>query len=397
MTTDVLEAYEEGRGPRGRGSEPERVDTVVVGGGQAGLSMGHHLQRLGVPFVVLDAETRTGDVWRRRWDSLRLFTPAAYSALDGMPFPAPPHHFPSKDEFADYLEAYAAQFALPVRHGWRVDRLSAAGDGFLVESRGRRIEARNVVVAMANYQRPRVPGFAADLAPDVVQLHSRDYRRPDQLPADGVVLVVGAGNSGAEIALELAASRQVVLAGRHPGELPFDIDSRLAHALLIRLVLRGLFHRVLTVDTPVGRRMRSKATTRGGPLIRTKARHLRAAGVKRVGRVTGARDGRPVLEDGTVLDVAAVVWCTGFRPGFEWIDLPLQTTELGEPLQSRGAAAGVPGLYFVGLHYLYAHSSSMIHGVGRDARRVAEQVAARQAAPLATAAPTSRPVAARPA
>src|SRR5690606_30933987 len=178
MTTDVLEAYEEGRGPRGRGSEPERVDTVVVGGGQAGLSVGHHLQRLGVPFVVLDAETRTGDVWRRRWDSLRLFTPAAYSALDGMPFPAPPHHFPSKDEFADYLEAYAVRFELPVRRGVRVDRVVRERDGFMVCAGERRFGARNVVVAMASYQRPRVPAFAKDLAPGITQLHSDEYRNP---------------------------------------------------------------------------------------------------------------------------------------------------------------------------------------------------------------------------
>ena len=376
MTAFSLDTSRESWSPEVRRAEPERHDTVVIGGGQAGLSVGYHLRRRGVPFVILDADRRTGDVWRRRWDSLRLFTPAAFDGLDGMPFPAPPDRFPTKDEFADYLEAYAARFELPVRHGWRVDRLARGDDGFVIASGGRVLTARHVVVAMGSYQRPSVPRFAADLSPDVVQLHSSDYRRPDQLPP-GDVLVVGAGNSGAEIALELSRTRRVVLAGRPPGELPFDVASRAAHAVLTRLLLRGLFHRVLTVDTPVGRRFRRRSAGHSGPLIRTKARHLEAAGVRRVGRVAGVRDGRPVLADGTALDVAAVVWCTGFRPGFEWVDLPLELDAHGLPEHRRGAVPGVPGLYSVGLPFLFAFSSSMVHGVGRDAARVAAAIAAR--------------------
>src|SRR6188508_1329009 len=178
-----------------------RVDTVVIGGGQTGLSVGYHLSRLGVPFVILDGSRRIGDSWRHRWDSLRLFTPARYAGLDGMPFPAPAHSFPTKDEMGDFLETYARTFALPVRTDVRVDRVSRQGDGFLVVAGVRRFEARNVVVAMANYQRPRVPPFASELDPDIVQVHSFDYRNTSQL-REGAVLVVGAGNSGAEIALE---------------------------------------------------------------------------------------------------------------------------------------------------------------------------------------------------
>src|SRR5579884_417399 len=178
--------------------EPERIQTIVIGGGQAGLSVGYHLARRGLPFVILDANERIGDSWRKRWDSLRLFTPARYDGLAGMPFPAPAFTFVTKDEMADYLEAYAARFALPVRTGVRVDRLSRHGDRFDVTAGGLRFEAENVVVAMSNYQQPRVPPFAHELDPGISQLHSSEYRNPSQL-RDGSVLIVGAGNSGAEI------------------------------------------------------------------------------------------------------------------------------------------------------------------------------------------------------
>ncbi len=351
-----------------------RVNTVVIGGGQAGLSVGHHLARLGVELLILDASARVGDTWRQRWDSLRLFTPARHAGLDGLPFPAPPFSFPTKDEMADYLEAYARQFALPVRSGVRVDRLSRLGDGFVVVAGDARFEAENVVVAMANYQRPRVPPFAGELHPGIVQLHSFAYRNPAQM-RDGGVLVVGVGNSGAEIALETVKGRRTWLAGRETGHVPFRIEGLAARLVLSRLVLRVLFHRVLSIATPIGRKLRPKMLRQAAPLIRTKPRDLVAAGVVRVPRVVGVRDGRPLLEDGRVLDVANVVWCTGFDPGFSWIDLPVFGAD-GEPRHEAGIAASEPGLYFVGLHFLYALSSEMIHGVGRDAARIAEVIAA---------------------
>jgi putative flavoprotein involved in K+ transport len=353
----------------------ERFNTVVIGAGQAGLSAGYHLQRLGVPFVILDANARVGDTWRDRWDSLRLFTPAKFAGLDGMPYPAPPNDFPTKDEFAHYLESYARRFDLPVRSGVRVDRLSRQGNGFLVVAGAQRFEAQNVVVAMANYQKPRVPAFASELAPGIVQLHSQAYRRPSQLQPGGV-LVVGAANSGAEIALESAAGHQTWLAGRDTGHVPFDIEGLPARLLLARLVLRVVFHRILTVATPIGRKVRPKLLHVGGALIRLKPKNLAAAGVERVPRVTGVRDGRPLLEDGRVLDVTNVVWCTGFHPGFSWIDLPVFGAD-GDPVHERGVVTSEPGLFFVGLHFLYAFSSTMIHGVGRDAERIATAAAGR--------------------
>jgi putative flavoprotein involved in K+ transport len=356
----------------------ERFETIVIGGGQAGLSVGYCLARRGRPFVILDASERIGDAWRHRWDSLRLFTPARYDGLAGMPFPALPGLFPTKDEMADYLEAYARRFELPVRSGIRVDRLSRDGDRYLIEAGERRFEARQVVVAMANYQRPRVPDFAGQLDPGIVQLHSIDYRSPAQL-ADGEVLLVGAGNSGSELAMELARTHHVWMAGRDTGHIPFRIEGWLGRHLLVRLVLRGLFHHVLTVRTPMGRKARPKIITGGGPLIRVKPRDLAAAGVERAPKVAGVRNGQPLLADGRVLEVANVIWCTGFHPGFAWIALPIEG-EHGEPRHKSGVVPGEPGLYFVGLHFLHAMSSGMVHGVERDADRIAGVIDTRLAA-----------------
>jgi putative flavoprotein involved in K+ transport len=357
----------------------EAIQTVIIGAGQAGLSVGYHLARRGAPFVILEANQRVGDTWRRRWDSLRLFTPARFDGLDGFPFPASRNAFPSKDDMADYLEAYAERFALPVRTGVTVDRVSRQEGGFLVSAGDLRISAEHVVVAMATYQKPKVPAFAAQLDPGIVQLHSLDYRNPGQL-RDGGVLIVGAGNSGSEIAMELArAGYATWMSGRDTGHIPFRIDGPAARLGLVRLVLRGLFHRVLTMDTPIGRKARPNIVSKGTPLIRVKPGDLAAAGVARVPRTAGVRGGRPELDDGRVMDVANVIWCTGFEPGFSWIDLPVFDGD-GEPEHQRGIVPAAPGLSFVGLHFLYAMSSTMIHGVGRDAEYLAERIAGRAAA-----------------
>ena len=352
------------------------VETLVIGGGQAGLAVGYHLAKRDLDFLIVDAHQRLGDTWRSRWDSLRLFTPARYDGLPGMPFPGSPGAFPSKDQMADYLEAYAARFALPVQTGVRVERLARRGSRFVAEAGECSFEADQVVVAMSNWQKPFVPSFAVEVRPDIVQVHAGQYRNPTQLKP-GRVLVVGAGNSGAEIALELSRTHPTWLAGPDTGSIPFDIDGVASRLLLSRLVLRVFFHRVVTLDTPIGRKVRPKVLSHGMPTIRVKPKHLSRAGVERVGRVIGVRDGLPLLEDERVLDVDNVVWCTGFRHGFDWIDLPV----LGEtePLHERGVVQSEPGLYFVGLMFLYAASSAQIHGVGRDAERIANRVAAEHA------------------
>lgn len=356
-------------------TKPERIQTVVIGAGQAGLSTGYYLARRGLPFVILEANPRVGDSWRRRWDSLRLFTPARFDGIAGMPFPAAPHSFPTKDEMADYLESYAGRFALPVRTGVQVRRLSRVNDRYHIEADGRAFEAEHVVVAMATFQRPTIPPFAGELDAGIVQLHSSEYRNPGQW-RPGSVLVVGAGNSGSEIAMEAARDgRQVWLAGRDTGHVPFRVEGP-AGRLLLPFVFRVVFHRLLTVDTPIGRKARPAAVSQGGPLIRVKPKDLSGAAVRRVGRVTGIRSGFPEIVGGEVIEPANVVWCTGYHPGFSWVDLPVFGPS-GEPRQVRGVVTGEPGLYFVGLHFLYALSSTMIHGIERDAKRVAETIAVR--------------------
>src|SRR5665647_1182747 len=242
----------------------ERIDTVVIGAGQAGLAVGFHLAGQGRPFVLLDAHERVGDSWRQRWDSLRLFTPARYDALPGSRFPGSPWAFPSREEFSDYLERYAVEHALPVRTGTRVRRVAREGSCYLVEIDGGRLLADHVVVAAGFDRLPQTPAFSTELEPSITQVHSAEYRNPAQVP-DGDVLVVGAGNSGADIALELSRTHQVHLSGRHPGQVPFRIE-RPSSRMLSLLVFAAFAH-VLTTRTPMGRRARAQILAHSGPLI----------------------------------------------------------------------------------------------------------------------------------
>src|SRR5580765_8524586 len=275
-------------------SGAEGIETVIVGGGQAGLAVGRELAMRGQHFVILDGNERIGDTWRRRWDSLRLFTPARYDGLPGWRFPAPGWSFPTKDEMADYLEAYATRFELPVRTGVSVERISRRGERFVVAAGDERFDADRVIVASGAHRIPRIPAFASELDPRIVQLHSSEYRRPSQLQ-EGGVLVVGVGNSGAEIAFELARTRPTWLAGKQAGEVPVRHGSLAARFVLP--VIRFLGHHVLTMRTPIGRKVGPTFAANATPLIRVKSKDLAAAGVERVPRVVGARDGLPVLED----------------------------------------------------------------------------------------------------
>ncbi len=302
--------------------EIDRYKVIVIGGGQAGLAMGYYLLQTGFPFVILDAHERTGDSWRRRWDSLRLFTPSRFDALPGMPFPTPPHYFPTKDEMGDYLESYAEHFRLPVLSGVKVDALWREGNLYKVKAGDLLWEAEQVVVAMSNYQYPKIPSFAKDLGRSIVQIHSCDYKNLSQLK-EGSVLVVGAGNSGAEIALEAAKSHQVWLSGRDTGHIPFNIEGRAAKLFLAQFVLRFVFYRVLTTSTILGRKARPKVLSKGGPLIRHKPKEFSVACIERVPRLAGVKEGKPLLENGEMLNVKTIIWCTGYYPRFAWIDIPV--------------------------------------------------------------------------
>jgi len=361
------------------GHQAEKVDTVVIGGGQAGLASGYYLRKRKIDFVILDAGDRVGDAWRNRWDSLRAFTPARFDGLPGLRFPAPATSYPTKDEIADYLDAYARRFKLPVQNGCRVTKLSRSGDGFLVSTGKGDIQARNVVVAMSNHQRPRIPAFAAGLSPEIVQLHSCDYRNPDVL-REGGVLVVGAANSGCEIALDCVKSHRTWLSGRHPGHIPFRIENWFGRNIGVPFVIGFLFHRILSVDSPIGRKQRSSFIGSVGPNVRIKPRDIRDAAIETAPRTVGVKDGRPVLEDGRVPDVTNVIWCTGYRPDFSWIDLPVfgDEKEPYEPVHDRGVVENEPGLYFVGLFFLRSITSSFLKGVGRDAKYVVKSLKARR-------------------
>lgn len=353
----------------------ERIETVVMGGGQAGLATGYHLQRRGRPFLILEGNDRVGDGWRQQWDTLRLYTPVKYDGLPGMAFPGSPWTFPLKDEVADYLEAYAARFDLPVRTGIRVERVEAREGGYLVIADGRRIEADNVVVATGTFGRtPHVPDFAAELDPGITRLHSSEYRRPEQLQ-DGPVLVVGASHSGTDVAYEVATSHSTILCGPDRGQIPIRLDSPIVRFVFPVMVFMA--RHVITRRTPIGRREMNEIRFHGGPMLRVKREDLEQQGVERLlSRVAGVRDGRPVLDDGRVLDVTNVVWCTGFQQVFDWIDLPIFGPD-GWPKEYRGVVDDAPGLFFCGLSFQYAFSSMVLPGVGRDAAFLAARIAAR--------------------
>lgn len=372
----------EGTSTTGDRNDREHFETVIVGGGQAGLAVGYHLQKRGRPFVILDGYERIGDSWRTRcWDSLRLFTPAGHDGLPGWSFPAASWSFPTKDQMADYLEGYARRFELPVRTRVTVDGLSSEGDGFVVRAGDTRFEADNVVVASGSYRVPTVPDLARELDPRIVQMHSSEYRDPSQLH-EGDVLVVGAGNSGADVALEASRSHRVRLSGRDKGQVPFRIET--TRTRLLFPVLWFIASRVLTVKTPIGRKLRPHVLENGAPLIRVKSDDLAAAGVERVPKVVAVRDGLPVLEDGRVLEVSNVIWCTGFRPDFGWIDLPILDND-GQPVQQRGVVPSAPGLYFVGMDFLYSFTSENVGGVGRDAAHIANHIVSQRVARSRTA------------
>jgi putative flavoprotein involved in K+ transport len=342
----------------------EFYDTIVVGGGQAGLAAGYHLAQKDIDFLILDGNDRIGDSWRKRWDSLTLFTPARYSGLPGLPFPANPLDLPDKNQVADYLERYAEHFDLPVRSGTRVKHLTLDGDRFVLHTDRVTYQANSVIVATGPFQRPRVPVIASQLPRSVQQFHSSEYRNPFQLPP-GDVLVVGVGNSGAQIAMELAKSRRVWLAGRESGHLRR------------RLFGRDLYDWIWPIftwfdaDTTIGRRMKRR-TRATDPLIGISPSDIVRSGVTRIGRITEVRDGQPFGEDRAV-DPDIVIWCTGFTADYDWIDLPVFNDD-GYPRHDRGVVAEAPGLYFLGLRFQHRRTSALIGGVGADAAYIAEVI-----------------------
>jgi putative flavoprotein involved in K+ transport len=344
------------------------LDVLVIGGGQAGLAMGYHLAQRDLRFQIVDSGAQIGRAWRSRWDSLQLFTSGRYDNLPGLPFPGARDSYPGKDQVADYLHAYAARFDLPVRLDTTVTSLTRGADGtYLAKAGTEAVETRQVVVATGPFQVPFTPPVAADLAPDVHQLHSADYRRPDQLPP-GRVLVVGSANSGCQIALELSATRTVELsAGKRIPTVPQRPLGRDVWQWASALRLDRV-----TAESRLGRRLAER-----DQIVGTGPRALsRRHGIPLRPRVT-AVEGRSIcFADGTRAAYDVVIWATGFTRDDSWIDVPDATDERGQLRQSRGITPSA-GLYTLGRTWQHTRGSALLGWVGNDAAYLAQQIASR--------------------
>jgi putative flavoprotein involved in K+ transport len=361
--------------------ELNRFEAIVIGGGQSGLAAGYYLGRAGSSFLIVDANQRSGDSWRGRWDSLRLFSPAQYDSLPGLPLALPKGTFPGKNALADYLEGYARHFNLPILRGTQVTRVARQARDFIVECGNRTFCCANVIVATGAYSSPLIPDSSALFNPSIQQVHSSGYRRPEDVIGDRV-LVVGFGTSGVEIAIELAAAgRRVLLSGRPTAQalskiVPAIFAGRNPILRLIGRAYWNFMHRVVTIDTALGRKAKSQISLRGQPLIGLNREDALAAGVEHVARLAAVTEGQPYLEDGRTLDISAVVWCTGFRPDYQFLQLAgCPFDGKGLPIAPHGIVRQVPGLYFVGLPFQTGLTSTLVGGAGRDAALVVRRIA----------------------
>jgi putative flavoprotein involved in K+ transport len=339
--------------------------TVIIGAGQAGLAVGYFLSKINEDFIIIDEEEKVGDSWRHRWDSLLLFTPSQYDGLPGFPFPLKRGKYPSKEEMAGYLETYAAEFNLPVQLNTKVTHISISNHFEISTSEGM-LTCDRVVIATGTNPLPRIPEFAAELDQNIFQIHSSGYINPGSVPA-GDVLVVGAGTSGIEIAIELSKSRKVYISGKPTFHIPdaiFRYGGRLYWWLINHLI---------TIKTPVGRKARQSILKGGSPLIRVSAAELDKAGVERLPRVAGIKDEKPFLEDGRIIPVTSIVWATGYKPDFSWID-PIVTDETGWPVTKRGLSISVQNMFFIGMLFQYGLTSGLVGGVGRDAAYIGKLI-----------------------
>lgn len=339
---------------------------MIIGGGQAGLAVGYFLKKMGIQFIILDENKRIGDSWRKRWDSLKLFTPSQHDCLPGMAFPASKNSFPGKDDMADYLERYATGFSLPVQSNVKVHQVLTHDGYYETDTSAHKLVSDNVVIATGTNPFPKIPSISSGLSPEIFQIHSSGYFRPETLPP-GDVLVVGAATSGIEIALEVSATHRTFISGKPTFHIP---DNVLKYG---GELYWWFVSNIVTVRTPIGKKAKQSILHGGSPLIRVSSRDLENAGIKSLPRVSGTENGFPKLEDNSVIKVSSVVWATGYKPDFSWIRMDV-TDDTGWPLNDRGVSTVSNGLYFVGMPFQYGLTSGLVGGVGRDALYVSRRI-----------------------
>jgi len=343
------------------------INTIVVGGGQAGLATGYYLKRNGIDFVILDESESPGEVWSRRWDSLTLFTPSQYNGLPGYPFPSKRGTFPNKSEVANYLTQYVKRFTLPVRFGKKVIKvIPDTKYAFEVITNEDSFFCDNLVVATGSNQTPNFPGFKQLISPSVFSIHSSQYKNPSMVPP-GDVLVVGAGSSGVQIAIDLAKTHKVFLSGKPTFKIPDFVFKYLGP------VYWWFINNFINIKTPLGRKAKKNVLAGGAPLINVSMDDVHAAGVTHLSRVAGVDDSRLKFEDGSLRTFNSLVWATGFKPDFSWINMK-QEFENGWPKTTRGVSTDVEGLFFVGMLFQFGLTSAILGGVGRDAKYICNQI-----------------------
>jgi putative flavoprotein involved in K+ transport len=341
-------------------------DIVVIGGGQSGLAAGYYLKKMKKEFIIFDDNEKTGDQWRQRWDSLKLFTPSQHDNLPGMQFDLPKNSYPSKNQMAGFLGEYVEKYNLPVITNVKVNSLVSRDNLFEIDSSAGRLTADKVIVATGTHPLPKIPSVSSGLSKNIYQIHSFAYKNPESLP-EGDVLVVGAGVSGIEIAVEISATHTTYISGKpnfHIPEILFKYAGKFFWWFLSN---------VLTINTPIGKKAKNKILHGGGPLISVSADDLTNAGVVSLPRVTGVKDGYPQLADGSVLKVSSIIWATGYKPDFSWIKMDI-TNGTGWPINKRGVSTTTPGLYFVGIPFQFGLTSGLVGGVGRDAKYISQQI-----------------------
>lgn len=340
-------------------------DCIIIGGGQAGLVMGYFLQKTKKKFLIIDKEAEIGDVWRKRYDSLTLFTPRMYSSLPGLPMEGEPMGYPTKDEIADYLARYAKTFSLPVQLQTEVIKLSKTCESFEVHTSLGKLYAKNIVVATGPFQKPFIPSFSKNLPPNIFQVHSSEYRNPEQLKM-GSVLVVGGGNSGAQIATEISAERKTYLSvSQRLKFLPLSIGKKSIFWYFDKL---GLYR--AAVHTKIGQYLKKQPDPIFGYELKTQ---LRSGKLHLKPRTTGFSEDCFIFEDGSRVKVYNVIWATGFRMDFSWINIPQIFDENGDIRHQRGITP-VSGLYFLGLPWQYNRGSALLLGVGKDAEYLYQHI-----------------------